>query len=194
MTPGDDLLRLYVAGALEPADAARVEAWIAADARVAERVQAIADEPLDLPPRSPWRLPPPGLGLALSAGQPAHLGPRRVRVGDVIELELPDSQQPGDTLLVLLRRQGSDWQVLAPDTQQQCRTLASLPVGSDGRRRLGVVVPPPAGTWRLALVLAPADLDLDWTRPPRLRWQGLLDQVRRRTAPAGTVELVVDER
>lgn len=100
------VLAAWVAGALDPARREEVARAVAVSPDLQRKVEELSQEIVATRPPAPrWRIPPPGLGLAVHATPVAVLdaAPSRVRV------ELPATERA----VVLLRRQGAEWEVAA---------------------------------------------------------------------------------
>ena len=98
------LLAAWAADALDPARKAEVDVALAESEALRARALAMRAS-FEPPPAAPtrWRVPPPGLGLPITASPVAvlDLRPTRVRV------ELPVDRRT----VVLLRREAAGWEV-----------------------------------------------------------------------------------
>ncbi len=187
--PGDDTLLLYLAEALDPGAQAAVESWLRDHPALRERLEALRAEADPVLGEGGLRIPPPGFGLELSAGQPRVMGPTVLRVGDRFQIHLAPRPVPEADGVVVLRDLGAGWQVLTPSQPERALRLARLPVDDDGRHRVDLVARPPAGRQRWAVALLPVD-DLP-VEPPggRDAWAFLHRGLESGEIPVGVVEI-----
>lgn len=182
------LIRLYAAGLLDPDDAADLEDRLAASASLRAALRGIRAEPVEAPPRSPWRVPPPGWGAALRVQTPAVLGPGRVRAGEAFHIDLDELPDAAEREVVVLRQQAGRWEVLAPEQPDDRARLSDFPL-VEGRRRVTLLargVGPQR--WAVALPVweawAPAET-------PAARWEALQRAVAEGRVPVGAADLEV---
>lgn len=167
-------LRRYLAGALDPGRREEVEAALASSVALRERLALLVATTVREEP-SEWRLPPAGargpwaMQPAVQVG--AMMGEDIPDPDDYVELRfLPPTGCEDHRLMVLERGVDGEWDVLFPATPEEERTLSGLPREADGRVRLDIVTSPGR---RLAVALAPADVQIDWTQAPPARWSAL---------------------
>lgn len=187
-TLSDATLLLYVAEALDPADAAMVRDAVAADPTLRTRLDALEKDLALLPGPASFRIPPPGLGLQASAGQPAVMGPASLRVGDSFQVHLEPRPAPEQDGVVVLRDLGEGWQVVSPARPAEAVSLARLPVESDGRHRVVLLARPPAGRQRWAVALVPLGRATP-SDPPDAPWLDLQRGLADGSVPVGVVEI-----
>ncbi len=187
---GDRTLRRYLAGALEPPRAEEVEAALAADPALRERLALLRATTVQAS-LDPWRVPPPGLWLpgapatevrlALTLGE--EPGP-----GDLVELRVALPEGTEDHLVIVLNRAGGDWTVWFPARPEEEIRAGELPREPDGRARLDLALEQ-GGRQRLALVLLPPELAVAWEEPEVARWEPVRDAVASGRAPVITLEV-----
>lgn len=187
--PGDDTLLLYLAEALDPGAQAAVEAWLRDQPSLRQRLEFLRAEPGPVLAEGGLRIPPPGFGLDLSAGQPRVMGPTVLRVGDRFQIHLAARPTPDTDGVVVLRDLGTGWQVLTPSVPERALRLARLPIDDDGRHRVDLVARPPAGRQRWAVALLPVgDLPPDPSSGSDA-WAFLHQGLEAGVIPVGVVEI-----
>lgn len=167
----DDRIVLWRAGVLDPDEALDV----------AERVGDVTPAEEDgASSGSPWRVPPPGLGLRLSASLPAVMTQdAAVPIGERFVVRVPERNGACD--VVVLRRDGQGWDVLAGPV-----ALGRLAKDDEGHR-LDLVARGPSGVQRWAVALLPPGTELHGDTP----WYGLQRAIATGRAEIGAVEIEV---
>lgn len=187
----DASLLLYAADALDPAHAASVAAALAASPGLRARLGSLREHLGDLPEAPVFRIPPPGLGLSATAGQPLVMGPPRLRVGDRFQVRLAARPIPDGDGVVVLRDLGAGWRIVTPSHPQDAVPLSRLPVETDGCHRVDLVARPPVGRQRWAVALVPLR---SWPGPPPpvsavQPWAQLCRGLADGSVPVGVVEI-----
>lgn len=189
--PGDDLLYLYLADALDPGDRRALELRLGRDPGLRARLRALQvdDDPalVEGGPTPTFRIPPPGFGLHVEAGQPRLMGPSRLRVGDRFQIRLEPRSRPEQDGVVVLRDLGRGWEVLLPTRPEQAVALARLPIEADGRHRIDLIAGPPAGWQRWAVALLP--IAREPQAEPAPPWERLHCGLAAGEVPVGVVEI-----
>ncbi len=185
--PSEDLLHAWLEGALEPGEAALLEEQIASSVALRRRVEALrAQRDEDEAPEDLWLLPPLGhghRGLGARVEAALHLD-GAPRLGDPVRVHLrPPDALP--RLVVVLMRASEGWQVVLPLEVGERFALSELPLGPEETRTL-IVTPAVAGSHRMAVVLPPLGIVLDWNLPEAERWAGLRRALARGELPVHT--------
>lgn len=176
-------LTLFAAGLLDPPDAAEVEDQLLGSAALRRQLAA-----LGAPPRwtlSPWRVPPPALGVPMRVASLEAFSTQTLRAGDAFHADLPDLPDASEREVVVLRRSESLWEVLAPLHAEDRARLSDFPL-VDGLRRVTLLA---RGTgrqrWAIALPRWAADRDLASTDA----WADLRASLQAGDVPVGSVDL-----
>lgn len=168
----------WLAGAMEPGEAAELRARVRDDPGLAARVRDLEARISEGPPREPaWSVPPPGLWggqrpFAVSVQASAFsAGP--VRAGEAFRVRIQDPGPP-ERLVIVLLRGAEGWEVLAPADPDELLRLRELPPDGDGYA-LDLIAPEAAepGRTRWAVALPEVDMVIDWSAPPARRWAAL---------------------
>ena len=200
----DTLLRRYVAGVLEPSEAALVADWIDAEEGLAQKALLLARE---FSSPSPWVLPfagAPGVG-ALGTDLRVSFEPQMVMgsPGDAAEwptvelgtsLQLAISQDISSALhVVCMRRvESQGWEVVFPTRLEERVSLVRFPL-EDGHYRIRVVLGEPAGLQEWAVWLIEPAVEIDFEMPQEERWAPLFDGLFSETASCCTTAVEVVE-
>lgn len=184
-------LRLYLVDALEPTEAARVDAAIAADPALAARLDALRATgwPPRLDPPGPWRVPPPDRRAADSGVAGGVLGEVVVRVGDVCRIQIAAPPDLAAREVMVLRLDGARWQVEIPQAAAE-RTPAELLARDGDRLCVDFLARPPGGDqrWAVALPLASEVDGIDFAAPD---WSAVQQRIARRQVPVRAVDIEV---
>jgi hypothetical protein len=183
MTIPDRVLRQYLAGALDPPDQEDVERAMAASPSLLARLAVLradtAPEPPDGGAPRPWFVPPPGLvppgtRLAPLTGRAAPVAVMDGGGGGgwlVLHLDVPPERH--HHRVVVLERHGADWAVGFPASEDELLEAGSL--GREGDRvRLDYALDAP-GVGRIAVVLVPPEIPIDWSADADQRWAAVRD-------------------
>ncbi|NOY27748.1 MAG: hypothetical protein GXP62_17940 [Oligoflexia bacterium] len=188
----DETLLLYAADALDPDVAVVVRSALKRTPALRDRLRQLGMQAA-VPPQRPaaFRVPPPGLGLAMWVGRPRVMGPACLRVGDRFQVRLDPRQHPDREGVIILRDLGEGWQVVTPARVLDAVSLSRLPVEADGCHRVDLVARPPAGRQRWAVALVPLN-HLPAATPPLAQvepWSELRRGMADGTVPVGVVEI-----
>ncbi len=195
MTTLDDATLLaYHCGALEPGAQLDVEAALAHDPTLPLRLRELAGRLIEPPPTDPYRIPPPGMGLAgfgLQGTQGMVMSEGEVlRPGDRFRVELrPQTAADATRVVVLYQRDG--WEVVFPTRPEEEVMVQALPVGEEGERLLDLAARGRAGRQRWAVALPPKDMPIDWAADDDVRWGDLRRGIALGTVPVASVEIQV---
>ena len=126
----EQLLRQYVVGVLDPAEADLVAAWVDADPDLARRAMLMGRD-LDHP--SPWSLPlagMPGIGpwgamlqgetrapVVMGEGRPSEIP--SARMGQSLVMDVPAYVPEHLHLLCMRRVEGAPWEIVLPHRKEQ---------------------------------------------------------------------------
>lgn len=184
-------LLAWLAGALEPGEAADVAARVADDPHLDAQVRLLEARIEEGPPRQRWSVPPPGISGGQRAFgvsyQPSAFSDGPVRGGDAFRIRLEDPGAP-DRLVVVLLRGAAGWAVLAPGGPDELLPLSELPRDGEGFT-LDLIAPEGSGPWRWAVALPALDWEIDWTLPEPERWAGLQEAVVEGRVPVSSFEV-----
>lgn len=181
-------LTLYALDLLDPPDQLAVGARVALDPRLAQRVVQLRAEEAGADPRTPWRIPPPGLGPMVELGRLRVAG-TDMQIGNTLRLRLADVEGPEDWEVVVLRRLDSTWQVWLPWDEESRVRMSQLEV-VEGQRVVDLALPGPPGPQRWAVIRVRRGYMVDWSAAPDERWRQLREDLAAGRAEAGQVELV----
>jgi hypothetical protein len=179
----DRLLRQYLAGALEPPEQARIERALAGAPEIRERLALLLATSID-EPEAAWHVPPPSLAVGLrSTSAPAAMMDAAGGGGWlVVWLEAGDDRL--DHRVLVLERAGAGWEVVFPSSAEELVTVGALP-REGGRTRLDL---DPGAARRVAVVLVPPDLQIDFGIPADARWSGVQEGLRAGELPVVSLD------
>lgn len=194
----DRMILAWLAGALDPPLARRLEDELCSDPALRARVEALRSRASEPAERPRWRLPPRGvpvgLGATVTAERALHgLGSPGLGDGDLVGLHL---ELPDDTprQVVVLTRQGAGWEVLLPRSADEVVPLDALWRDPGGRRVLYLSVDAADAAQLRAVLLAPLDLPVDWAAAPEARWRTLMALLDQGEIPVIVLDLAQERR
>jgi hypothetical protein len=179
----EQLLRRYVVGVLDPAEADLVADWVDADPELARQAMLIGRD-LDHP--SPWSLPlagMPGLGpwgsmlqgetrAPMVMGEQGHSEVPTAKMGQSLVMEVP-IDVPADLHLLCMRRvEGAPWEIVLPRRVEEWLPVSRFPKGKESYQ-VTIVLGPPPGLQEWALWLVDPELPVHWERMDESRWDAV---------------------
>lgn len=194
-TLSDRELLAHVARALDPGEAAAVEAALAVDPAARRRHDALAGRVAALTSRDVWILPTmpiPGRVVAPSVayGGAAFMGDGGVRAGDHVKLRVSPSGPAASVRPVVVHVHGGRSGVLYPLSAEEWVSLDAWPEAR-GAWEIDVVAAAEPGEHRYLVVLVDRDTVVDWAAPPEARWTELREAVEDGRVPAAAVAVVI---
>lgn len=185
----DEVLYAFLAGSLDPGEAAEVTAWLAVEDTRMARLESLRPQVEALtitPPR--WRVPPPGYGWPARLSGAATLGDAKARVGGWFRVSVEPLDDAAERDVYVLRRE-QDWVLVAPASPADRVSLAALPRDEDGHHRVDLRGIGPVGEqrWLLAFPLRTA---VDVSVWPPLDW--LRDAIRTNSVPVVSVTVDIE--